>query len=87
MFCIAGMETPAFICEGFSVMVCMKDIVDFEKDATGGGGGIGNEWGGGCPAMGGADWRRRSVKAIKFAHGTHGTKPTTTKSSLLAQFK
>ena len=79
MFYIAGMETPAFICEGFSVMVCMKDIVDFEKDAAGGGGGIGSEWGGGGPAMGGADWRRRSVKAIKFAMEHMEAKPTTTK--------
>ena len=71
------METPAFICEGFSVMVCMKDIVDFEKDATGGG--IGSEYGVGGPAVGGADWRRRSVKAIKFAMEHMEAKPTTTK--------
>ena len=69
------METPAFICEGFSVMVCMKDIVDFEKDATGGGG---SEWGGGGIGIG-ADWRRRSVKAIKFAMEHMEAKPTTTK--------
>ena len=71
------METPAFICEGFSVMVCMKDIVDFEKDATGGG--AESEWGSMGPGVGGADWRRRSVKAIKFAMEHMEAKPTTTK--------
>ncbi len=67
------------MCEGFSVMICMKDIVDFEKDAPGGGVG---DWGGaagGSGGVGGMDWRRRSVKAIKFAMEHMEAKPTTTK--------
>ncbi len=60
-------------------MICMKDIVDFEKDAVGGVGG--GEWGGSHvgTGVGGADWRRRSVKAIKFAMEHMEAKPSTTK--------
>ena len=63
------METPAFLCEGFSVMVGMKDIVDFEQ---------GTEFGDGA-SLSGFDRRRKSVKAIKFAMEHMEAKPTTTK--------
>lgn len=58
---------PAFLCDTFAVVVCMKDIVDFEKDRDDG------------HSASGLDWGRRSLRAIKFAMDHMEAKPTTTK--------
>ncbi len=58
----AGLETPTFLCNMFTVMIGMKDIVDFERDKR--------ET---------EEYRRRSLRAIKFAMDHMEAKPTTTK--------
>lgn len=62
-----GLDTPAFLCDSFTVMIGMKDIVDFEKseDPESEQGSL-------------QDLRRKSMRAIKFAMDHMEAKPTTT---------
>ena len=62
-----GFETPSFLCDGFTALVAMKDIVDYEKQQRGSDGSVAG------------DWRRKSLRAIKFAMEHMEAKPTTTK--------
>ena len=62
----SAFEMPAFICDNFSVVVSMKDIVDFEKENH-------------LPGEGALQWRRKSLRAVKLAMEHMEAKPTTTK--------
>ena len=63
-----SLDQPAFLCDTFTVMIGMKDIVDFEKnkDPESEPGSL-------------QDLRRKSMRAIKFAMDHMEAKPTTTK--------
>lgn len=60
-----GLEPAAFQCDMFTSTVSMTDVLDFEKEKQ--------------DAMMAQDFRRRSLRAIKFAMEHMEAEPTTTK--------
>ena len=67
-----GLDMPAFLCDSFAVMIAMKDVVDFEKEKEE------------KDELEKEAFRRRSLRALKFALDHMQAKPTTTRVNFSA---